>query len=250
MNVPIAVKQTVVWQVARSVFRTVRPLRETVFQMDKRYNLETVEVMRRRLRPGTIGVDVGAHRGAILREMFSIAPDARHIAIEPIPKLAAELCQEFPQARVIEAAVSDEPGSAMFQHIVNAPTLSGLRRVRYDEVVPVMEEIKVNVMRLDDIVAPDEVVSYIKIDTEGAELPIIRGAAKTIQRCRPVIVFETGDRTTTFYGVTPADILNTIQGLGMRLSTMRRWLNARRPLTLRAFQRAFRTDSDFYFIAY
>jgi hypothetical protein len=36
----------------------------------------------------------------------------------------------------------------------------------------------------------------------------------------------------------------------MRLSTMRRWLEGRPPLTLRAFQKAFRTDSDFYFIAY
>lgn len=35
-----------------------------------------------------------------------------------------------------------------------------------------------------------EQVDYIKIDCEGYELPIVRGAEQTIKRCRPVMVVE------------------------------------------------------------
>ena len=35
-----------------------------------------------------------------------------------------------------------------------------------------------------------ENVGLIKIDTQGCELHVLRGAAKTIERCHPVIIFE------------------------------------------------------------
>jgi len=35
-----------------------------------------------------------------------------------------------------------------------------------------------------------DTVDYIKIDCEGYELPIVRGAEQTIKRCRPIMVVE------------------------------------------------------------
>lgn len=38
---------------------------------------------------------------------------------------------------------------------------------------------------IDDIVDPKEIITFIKMDVEGAELESLRGAEKTIKRCRP-----------------------------------------------------------------
>ena len=251
IRVPSAIRCTALYGTARTLYRWVKPRRpDPVSQKNARYDAETVEVMRRTLRPTTVGVDVGAHQGTFLREMFTLAPGVRHIAVEPLPKMAARLQREFPDARVVEAAFSDRAGMAVFHHLVNSPTESGLRRVNSHGDVSVIEQVTVRVLRLDDVIASDETVSFIKIDTEGAELPVIRGAEATIRRCRPVIVFETGSRTTPYYGVSPEDIIETIHGFEMQLSTMQRWLRGDAPFTKRQFRRAFDRTTEFYFIAY
>lgn len=50
---------------------------------------------------------------------------------------------------------------------------------------------EVKVMRLDSVLDPKEVhVSFIKVDCEGAEIGILKGAVQTIRRCKPIIVAE------------------------------------------------------------
>ena len=68
-------------------------------------------------------VDIGAHRGAVLRDMVRCAPEGSHIAFEPLPDKAAELRSAFPEVDVREAAVCDENGTASFVHVVSNPEL-------------------------------------------------------------------------------------------------------------------------------
>jgi FkbM family methyltransferase len=223
ISVPPVIRRMAVYRAARRLYRAVQP--ESIWDKNARYDRETVEVMRRTLRPGTIGVDVGAHAGVFLRQMFELAPGAGHIAVEPLPHLAEQLRQAFPQARVVEAALNDHAGRAAFHYLVKSPGESGLRRIKGHGDDSVIQMLMVDVARLDDLVGEEKVIAFIKIDTEGAELPVIRGAQATIRRCRPVVVFETGLRSTPYYEVSPEDISETIHSLGMQLSTMRRWLS-------------------------
>jgi hypothetical protein len=49
----------------------------------------------------------------------------------------------------------------------------------------------VPVMRLDDVVERDGAVpDLVKIDTEGTEAGVLRGAMTTLERARPLVVFE------------------------------------------------------------
>ena len=51
------------------------------------------------------------------------------------------------------------------------------------------------VRRLDEVLAAGSTppVSVMKIDVEGAELAVVRGASQTIERDRPFVVFEEND---------------------------------------------------------
>lgn len=129
-------------------------------------------------------IDVGAHSGALLREMVRCAPGGHHIAYEPLPELAAQLKVEFPGVDVRNAAVSNQVGEAAFFRIAEDPMQSGLKlRGGAGSIVP--ETITVKLEKLDDTLPTGYAPSLIKIDVEGGERQVIEGAIDTISRLYP-----------------------------------------------------------------
>jgi FkbM family methyltransferase len=76
---------------------------------------------------------------------------------------------------------------------VSSPALRGLRPRSYGETPVNVEEITVDMVRLDDVLPPGYDLRLIKIDVEGAELEVLRGAIGIVERCRPYIIFEHGN---------------------------------------------------------
>jgi FkbM family methyltransferase len=213
------------------------------------YDSQTLQVMRRVLRADSICVDGGAHHGAILEQMVSMAPKARHYAFEPLQALYNTLRQRYPDQHVLACALGEQAGEATFQHVVDAPAYSGLQRRTYDHPDPQVQEIRVEVARLDDLIPATERLAFIKLDLEGGEYHALRGGMETIRRCRPVIVFEAGGTSSGHYGVTPEMIHALITSeLQLNLSTMARWLAGKSGFDLDTFLQYY--PNEFVFIAY
>lgn len=125
-------------------------------------------------------IDVGAHSGAVLREMVDVAPEGWHVAYEPIPELAEALAEQFPSVTVRNAALSDENGHPTFIHVDSAPEYSGFRERDYPGVTDVVKhEITVRTEPLDDVLPEGFRPNLMKIDVEGAEMLVFRGALNT-----------------------------------------------------------------------
>jgi FkbM family methyltransferase len=216
------------------------------------YDKELVEIMKRTLSVGSTCIDIGANRGSLLQHMFQVSPSGRHFAFEPIPELAQELVKTFPHARIFQCALGDQNTTSQFYHLLNGDSESGLRKTITHAKDPQYRIIEVEVKRLDDIVSEELQISLIKIDTEGNELPIIRGAEKLVRRCKPLIIFETGGNTTTAYDVTWDEIYSEIvYKHKLKLSTMKAWLTGGLPYTEAGFRQNFDDPrGEFYFIAY
>jgi hypothetical protein len=91
-------------------------------------------------------------------------------------------------------ALSDKPGVIAMRVVESEPgrstidTNNSLSDVNGSEV----QSIDVPVKRLDDLRLDD--VGLIKIDVEGHELAVLRGAADTIARNRPALLLEAEER--------------------------------------------------------
>ena len=90
----------------------------------------------------------------------------------------------------------------------------------------------------------------VKIDVEGAELQVLRGAVETIRRCKPTIVFEHGIGGADCYGTEPEDVYDLLDGEEMAVSTLDGWLAGAVPLSRAAFADEFRSGRNFYFLAH
>jgi FkbM family methyltransferase len=184
---------------------------------DRRDNEHTRLLIAFGLREDDNCVDIGANRGEILRELVRAAPRGRHLAFEPLPDLAAELRREFPEVDVRECALSDgPPGRASFTHVPEIPELSGFRRRAYPGDLET-RAITVATDALDRALPEGYVPALIKLDVEGAELQVLRGARETLRRHTPLLVFEHGAGGADYYGTRSEDVHDLLAEVGYRI---------------------------------
>lgn len=182
-------------------------------------------------------VDVGANRGQVLREAVRIAPRGRHLAFEPIPALAAELRQAFPQVDCRQSALGAKPETAEFCHFRALDGWSGLRRrPEISDSRGDPTRITVSVSTLDAELA-GLTPGVIKIDVEGAEVAVLEGGRSVLARARPLVVFEHQPAAAALYGAGPERLWDMLDELDYGIFSVA----GEGPFTRAAFARAGET---------
>jgi FkbM family methyltransferase len=238
---------------ARRIYRKVYGIARPRSRQSLRYHRQTVDIMARVLTPASTCVLVGAHRGGLLDEMVKLAPKGRHFAYEPLPDLAAALIRRFPGVTVDQVAVSDRAGDSRFYHVLDRPGFSGLRRLGSIPSGLTVRDIVVRTVALDDLLPADLPIAFMKIDVSGAQLHVLQGAQHTIERWKPLIVFEHGMSAMLAYGTSSEMMWDLLVGrYDLRISRLADWLARKRPLTEEEFAASvgFQHDAEFCFLAH
>src|SRR5262249_29762449 len=102
-------------------------------------------------------------------------------------------------------ALSDYVGKSEFCLVVNAPAFSGLRTRTYD-IPAQLESINVRVTTIDRQFKRLKRLDCIKIDAEGGEYHILRGAVASLNHHRPAVAFEFGLSAIGEYRISCADM--------------------------------------------
>jgi FkbM family methyltransferase len=146
--------------------------------------------------PNRVSLDVGAAVGEFTIAMLERSRSV--IAFEPRPTQAHELAAMFEAVgaavRVEPVALSDKPGAAEMRELELEPgrsTIDSANALTDLEGSPV-RIVDVRVTRLDDLGLDN--VGFIKIDVEGHEFAVLRGAADTLRRNRPTLFIEAEER--------------------------------------------------------
>lgn len=224
---------------------------EAALPTEEVYDRQTEEIMHRALRRHGTFVDVGAHTGKFVDVALATAPVARHFAFEPLPEFAEALRARYadrPNVEIHAVALSDTAGEASFVHNLDVPSHSGLRERDYPFPGTQRRTIVVPTRRLDDVVG-DVPVRVLKVDVEGGELLVLRGASRLLATQKPVVVFEFGLGAAEHYGHGPADVVALFAEYGMAVYTLDALLAGGRPLDAAALEREYRAGR-YYFAAH
>ena len=184
----------------RALARAGRPLLERlgyaiVWRNPRGYSLPThVLAVLRRLEIDCV-LDVGAHRGDYARLLRRYGYRGRIVSFEPVSanfeRLAAAAAGD-PRWEVRHAALGREDAAAEINvaHDTRLSSFLPARDALNPEVgtalaVEEREEVPVRSLDsvFDDVVRPDERV-YLKLDTQGWDLEVLRGGERSLQRIR------------------------------------------------------------------
>ena len=144
-------------------------------------------------------LDVGSYSGFYTLVTTTVSPTARVLAFDPCPQAQRlfeanlQLNPRGDRVRLLRMAASDKPGTAPLyipepatRMIETASSLGSQFRHHHQQVL------EVPVTTLDAAVADNQAgpVDLIKLDVEGVECSVLRGATSLLREQRPVIFLE------------------------------------------------------------
>lgn len=176
---------------------------------------ETAQFLARFLRAGMAFWDVGAHIGEFsVLASRQIGANGRVDAFEPNPKLSRLICRtieanQLANVTVHSQAVTDQSGVAEFV-IDPEPSISHMRTPKEESAVT--STITVSTLPLGDFHLQCGYSPHlIKIDVEGAEKMVLRGAQSLLQlppETAPVWITEFAPENCARYLYHPDELLN------------------------------------------
>ena len=228
----------------KSIVKKVFPV-----TLNQRYDKQTKRIMQIVLEDESTFIDVGSHKGEVLELALKISKKGKHFAFEPIPYLFHKLNDKYgSKCEVLNYGLSDQKKQSSFQHVTTNPAYSGIKKRTYPKEEQV-ETIQIQLDTLDNQLKQHDRVDMIKIDVEGAELEVLRGAKKIIEKFHPIIVFEHGLGASDHYNTSPEDILSFFDDHQYQLFTLKGFIADEPALFRKEFIDFYLTNKEYYFLA-
>jgi FkbM family methyltransferase len=217
------------------VTATARPCCDLIVAAmhDGSYERNEQDLMRLVVRPGMHVADVGAHIGFHTRHLADLVGPAGSVtAFEPIAEHASALVHATAErrwqgrVRFVQAAVADAPGTRPM--VVGATGFAAANAYldpagAHPELVELcvrpLGDDKHTVVRPVPVVTLDEAIStrpvgFLKIDVEGAEALVLRGARRLLAEDCPVVLADLHPHLMAHLdGTTPARLIREMAAL-------------------------------------
>jgi len=152
---------------------------------------EWVRALRTAANP--VIVDVGANAGIFSHYLWTYNNKARFVMFEPMPRLAKKIQRwgELTGAnyKLHNAAVSNRTGTATFYATSEEGDTAGSLDPAGNRAV----KIETPLVTLDSVLAEEKEILILKIDVEGFEPDVLRGATETLRRSRFLLMEAHGD---------------------------------------------------------
>jgi FkbM family methyltransferase len=174
-------------------------------------------IIKEHLQIGGVVCDIGANKGIFAFWLARWCKASAVVAFEPQPELAnylTTICRKlgFDNVTIEAKAVYSRSGTG--ELFVPRGRLQGASMTRKFPEGNIYEAIRVPLVSLDEYFNAGEHVTLMKVDVEGVELEVFKGAERILREQSPVLVFECEDRHLESGTIT--DVFSYLESFGYR----------------------------------
>jgi FkbM family methyltransferase len=159
------------------------------------YEREFAQALAGEVAPGDVCYDIGGYRG-YMSGVMAAAGASKVLVFEPLPanqQALDRLCELNPQfpIELMSIAVGDLNGSIHLKAMTDG-SMAKLASSTFQPEARSLGELEVTIRRIDSLIQHERIPppNVMKIDVEGVELDVLKGATDTLRTWRPSVLLE------------------------------------------------------------
>jgi FkbM family methyltransferase len=162
------------------------------------WELDFANALQEVVRPGTVCYDIGGYKG-YYAGIMALKGASQVYVFEPVPSNAKKINKLIALNPTLpiylkQYAVSDQEGTAVFK-LMSEETMGKLSDSQFQSDIKSRDELKVNCISIDRLIEQGLTPPhFIKIDVEGAEELVLKGAKNTLLKYKPLLMIEIHSR--------------------------------------------------------
>jgi FkbM family methyltransferase len=180
----------------------------------------TIDFFKKSLKKGMTVFDIGANIGIYsLIASNKIKKEGKVFSFEPSDWAYKRLLHNIKFSKysniiINNTGIADNTGELKF-YVCEDDAYNSIGNTPMKNIIGVNT---INVFSLDDYVSMNNIkkVDIIKVDTEGAEFLVFKGAEKTLKKHAPIIFFEYNPHAVKGFNYSSLDAINLIKSHGYR----------------------------------
>lgn len=195
-------------------------MQETVF-FHGEFEVPITEMTRELVDVGDTCLDIGANYGWYTTLFASVVKESGQVhSFEPVPVTFAELKRNHElmgspaNVKINNVAVGDEPGTITLNFFEGEPT--GHASIATKGAAP-SDSFECEMITVDSYLEKNQIrkVDFVKVDIEGAELMMLKGAKSLFANGKlPIILMEMALAQSSNFGYLPNDLIQFIAEYG------------------------------------
>lgn len=187
-----------------------------------------IMALRKIIKNGFICIDVGANQGEYTLWMAKLSgTNGRVISFEPLTKMFKQLSENIALNKsMANRIIPVQKGLSETESELPIYSVNADNKFADNEGMPsifptnskntFIENISLSTLDIELNKLNIQKVDFIKIDVEGAELPVLKGAINTLSKFKPILLIEFNESTFNAAGYSSNDIFNFLKQFGYK----------------------------------